>query len=52
MKTKVNFIILFFSFISLISWGQKKDLNLEELYSTQEFSNTHPNQSGKSTEYL
>jgi len=38
MKTKVNFIILFFSFISLISWGQKKDLNLEELYSTQEFS--------------
>ncbi|MBU1013048.1 MAG: S9 family peptidase [Bacteroidetes bacterium] len=37
MKKKSISLILIFSFISLLSCGQKEDLTLEKLYSTNEF---------------
>ncbi len=36
-KKNISFIV-FFTFIVLLSWGQKKDLTLEKLYSKSEFS--------------
>ncbi len=38
MKNKAYLIIMIFSFLSLISWGQKKELSLEKIYSDNEFA--------------